>query len=484
MNKIILVQINYSQDHSEKVLPLGILSVGSSLKRAGYDVELINITEREIDQTVKRVIAQSPLYVGLTVMTGVQTRHSAEFSKKIKQKSKIPVIWGGIHPSLLPKQCLQEDYIDYVVISEGEISIIDLTQKIIDGKEPLDVPGIAYKKDNQVVINSWRSFINNLDDYRSDFSLIDPNEFIFPLSQYKRVFVYKASRGCPFNCAFCYNNAFNQNKWRFWSVEAVVKDINWLKQSYQIDAIKFYDDNFFVDKSRALAILEQINLPAHVEIRIDSLDDNLAGRLKELKVFDMLIGVESGSNRLLKMIDKNFTVDKILETVKIIAKYDLPATYSAIVGLPTETKEEFEATIDLFYNIYKIHSKAVFSLGAYLPYPGSKMYDFAISEGFNPPERTEDWGNIDRFRQDFSSPWVDAKKVWRIREYFKFLNWKLGPVIWWFKWRIKHRFFMFPVDIYVIEYLSSIALEQKGIIGKLMRKTYNLIKHKKVNHGL
>ena len=92
-------------------------------------------------------------------------------------------------------------------------------------------------------------------------------------------------------------------------------------------------------------------MPAHLEIRIDMIDEKLARELKERKVFDMLIGIESGSDRLLKLINKNFTVAKLSEGVKILAKYDLPASYSVIVGLPTETKEEFEATIDLLYKI-------------------------------------------------------------------------------------------------------------------------------------
>ncbi|MFA5126632.1 MAG: radical SAM protein [Patescibacteria group bacterium] len=477
MSKIILVQINYTEDHSEKILPLGILCVGSTLKQAGWEVELYNINEKEIAQTADRIVKERPLYVGLSVMTGIQTEHSAELSKKIKAQSNIPIVWGGIHPSLLPEQCLSEDYIDYVVISEGEITIIELTEKIKADLAPLGVLGVGYKQAGQTIVNPWRPFIENLDQYRLDFALLqDIEKFIFPLGKYKRVIAYKTSRGCPFNCAFCYNNLFNKNKWRAWSIDAVVEDIKWLKENYQIDAVKFYDDNFFVNKNRAFEILERIQLPSHLEIRIDSINDEVAQKLKDYKVFDMLIGVESGSNRLLEMIDKKITTEKIISTVKIIHHHDLPASYSAIVGLPTETKAEFEATIDLMYQIYKLHPRAVFTLGAYLPYPGSRMYDFAIQNGFVPPSRTEDWGKIDRFRKNFHSPWVDAQKVWRIREYFKFLNWRLGPIKKWFEWRIRHRFFAFSADIYLTEYLSGLAIEQRGFLGKLLRRTYNLVR--------
>lgn len=129
MTKIILVQINYSEDHSEKILPMGILSVGSALKKSGFEVELINITEKKIDQTAILIASQKPLYVGLSVMTGRQTLHSAELSRKIKAISpSLAIIWGGIHPSLMPEQCLREDYIDFVIIGEGEETSVEFSK--------------------------------------------------------------------------------------------------------------------------------------------------------------------------------------------------------------------------------------------------------------------------------------------------------------------------------------------------------------------
>jgi len=473
---ITLVQINYSQDHSEKILPMGILSVGSALKSYGLEVELINITEKEIDKTVFEIVAKNPLLVALSVMTGIQTKHSAEFSKKIKERSSLKILWGGIHPSLLPEQCLNESYIDFVIVGEGEETIVELTQKLERQESLSGLLGLGYKENGQARLDPCRPLINDLDQWPMDFSILDMEKYLYKLDKYKRVVAYKTSRGCPFNCAFCYNRAFNQSRWRAWSIGRVVADIEYLKQKYQIDAIKFYDDNFFVDKARALEILRRINLPSHLEIRIDMIDDELAKELKELKIFDLLIGVESGSDRLLNLINKKITVERIMLAIKSLAKYNVPASYSAIVGLPTETKKEFFDTVDLLYKIYKIHPQAAFTLGAYMPYPGSAMYELAIKEGFRPPQRTEDWGRIDRFRKDFSSPWVDGQYVWRIREYFKLLKFKLGPITKWFEFRIKHHLFALPADIYLVEFLAGLAIEEKGFFGKNLRRIYNSIK--------
>lgn len=474
---IILVQINYTQDHSEAILPLGILSVGSALKKSGYNVELININENQINAAVDYIIAKNPIYVGLSVMTGVQTKHSAEMSRQIKSRSKIDIVWGGIHPSLLSEQCLKSSYIDYVIIGEGEETIIEFTKNFNDKNSFHRILGLGYKDDGNIKINPKRPLIKNLDQYRLDFSLLNLEKYIFKLDKYHRVIAYKSSRGCPFNCAFCYNQEFNSNRWRAWSVESVVEDINFLKKQYGIEAVKFYDDNFFVDKNRALKILRAINLPSHTEIRIDAIDEETAQELKKLESFDLLIGAESGSDRILKLINKNITTKDIIRAVEILSKNNLKASYSTIVGLPTETKEEFNATIDLMYQIYKIHPQACFTMGAYLPYPGSKLYKFSLDYGFQPPQQTEDWGEVDRFRNKFNSPWVDAKYVWRIREYFKFLSMNLGTANKWLEWRIKHRFFYFPLDIYILEYLSNMAIEEKNILGRFLRTAHKIIKH-------
>jgi radical SAM superfamily enzyme YgiQ (UPF0313 family) len=474
---IILVQINYSPDHSEKILPIGILSVGSALKKYGFAVELLNINEKEIDQAVQYISAQNPDSVGISVMTGVQTRHSALLSQKLKEMNKdLPIFWGGIHPSLLSEQCLREDYIDYVIIGEGEETGVEFYQALIGGRDFSKILGLGYKEAGKVIINPRRPLIENLDNWRLDFSLLNMNDYVYKLGHYQRTVAYKTSRGCPFGCAFCYNHDFNQSRWRTWSVNSVLTDLNFLKNNFKIDAIKFYDDNFFVDKERAFKILEAVDLPSHIEIRIDFIDDEVARRLKELKVFDMLIGLESGSERLLKLIDKRFSKERMIAGVKSIAKYDLRATYSFIVGLPTETKAEFKETIDLMYEIYKIHPRAGFTLGAYLPYPGSKMYEFSKEQGFKPPLKTEDWGEIDRFRRDFHSPWVNAKKVWVIRECYKLMSVDFSLLKKWFEFRIKHNFYFWPADIYLIEFLADIAIEEKNWLGKTIRRVYNYLK--------
>ncbi|OGS22897.1 MAG: hypothetical protein A2252_07410 [Elusimicrobia bacterium RIFOXYA2_FULL_39_19] len=478
---IYLVQVDYSKYFSQEIVPLGLLHIGSALYNKGYKVNIIHCTEQEIDKNVEEIVKNKPLWVGFSVMTGPQTMHSAWMSKKIKDKSDVPIVWGGIHPSILPDQCLEEDYIDAVIIGEGEETAIELTKVLEEKKDLEGILGLGHRNVNKKpCVHQKRPFIKNLDEdrYKLEFDLLDMSKYFLKAGKYKRVFSYKSSRGCPYNCSFCYNLEFNQRKWRAKSAERVIEEIKYLKNKYSIDGIKFYDDNFYVDKNRALKILENIGIPAKTDIRIDMLTEDLASKIKNYNVFDILIGIESGSNRILELINKGFTVECIKEGVKILAKYDLRVGYSAIVGIPTETNEEMNATIDLILWINSIHKNKTVTIGPFLPYPGSPLYDWSINQGFVPPKKTEDWGFIERWKKDLYKylPWVKDEYIYRIREYMKFFNYSVPLLSNIAEFRLKNKFMSFPIDIYVINYLYDEAVQEKTWLGKLVRKIHKLIK--------
>lgn len=479
---IYLVQVDYTKFYSTKIVPIGLLNVGSALKNCGYEVKIIHCTEKNYKDKVDEIVKSNPLWVGFSVMTGPQTMHSAAMSKIIKGKSDVPVVWGGVHPSLLASQCLNEDYIDIVVIGEGEDTAIELTRRLEDKKSIEDVLGIGYKaKSNgevRHIINERRSFIRDLDApiYKLNFELLDVPKYFLSggRGKYKRMFSYKSSRGCPFNCGFCYNNEFNKRQWRSKSAEAVIADILYLKEKYHIDAVDFYDDEFYINKTRALEILRRIDLPTKNDIRIDMITDDFAGQLKDLKVFSLLVGIESGSERILKLINKGITVEKIKEGTKILAKHDIRVIYSAIIGLPTETQDELNATIDLLLWIHNNHKRIVVTVGPYLPYPGSALYDWTIENGFIPPQTTEDWGNIDRWSKDLRLPWVKDDYYYYIREYMKFFNYNVPVLNKIAELRLKNRFVKLPFDAFMVRHLYELGMDEKSLIGKAIRRLHGI----------
>jgi anaerobic magnesium-protoporphyrin IX monomethyl ester cyclase len=367
------------------------------------------------------------LFVGLFVITGNQTRESANLSKLLKkEKPELPILWGGVHPSLLPRETVKEYYVDYVANGEGDDIIIDIA-KMLEGKlKPQDIDGLCFKHKGEPVVNKPRQLIEDLDKLDLDFSLINVEDHLEHEWSNKKVLGFITSRGCPFNCGFCFNQRFNQRRWRAQSDKKVIETVNGLKDTYGIDGIKFYDDLLFSNPQRAIRLLEAIDLPWYGEVRVGMLHDDLVKKLVDTKCRELLLGLESGNDRMLKLMNKLQTVQQIKRGIKALTKApDLKPVGSFIMGMPTESKEETFETIDLALELSEIHPRMRFSFGFYLPYPGADLYDLALKMGFTPPAKTEDWDQLDRWANKLELKWLDwtqdSEYFRKIRDYFNLL---------------------------------------------------------------
>lgn len=474
---IVLVMLS---EHNEiKVPPFALLYLGGALRRAGYQVTVLHRGSDHLDECLQVIRQHQPLLVGFSVLTGPATAYSATLSRKIKESMPVAVIWGGVHPSLLPAQCAAEEYIDAVVIGEGEETLVELADALRDKTPFTPIRGIAYKTANtQVQRNPPRPFIRQLDSFRMDFSLVDMAAYVNERRQITggttetiRSLGYVASRGCPYGCGFCYNLKFNQRTWRPFAAATVIEDIQMLKDRYGINEVHFWDDNFFVDRSRALRLIEAIGVIPGIEIRIDALDEELVRQLHAYKVDQLLIGAESGSDRVLRLINKGFNTEKMREKIQLLARYHIKALYSFILGIPTETRDELYQTLDLIVAIHRMHPVASFTVGSYLPYPGTPLYAQAIAGGFQPPETTEEWGRIDRWKNSVVLPWVDRRVILNVRNLTAMLGWRWGVLNWWIRFRLKHRVLLFSYDIKILIRLRMLgeALRARAGVKAMLR---------------
>jgi len=332
-----LVHLIMPYERTEEITPpFALLYLGTVLKKAGYEVKLSHCTPDEFDSVIKDVLESDPLFVGFSVITGLPTVYAYNMSEQIKKTKNIPIVWGGVHASMVPEDCLRNECIDLVVIGEGEETVVELADFIKQGRDVSRIKGLAYKRDGGDVVCSERDFIRKLSDYRIDFSLLDLLPYV-NISKSKRngsqirSMGYISSRGCPHKCGFCYNLKYNKRKCRYFSKEIVFEDIAYLKDKYGINAVHFWDDNFFANKPRALEILDKINMYVSLELRIDYVDEELAKQLQHHKVTSMLIGIESGSDRMLDLMNKGITVKQIVDNAKLFEKYKVPAQYSFIL---------------------------------------------------------------------------------------------------------------------------------------------------------
>ncbi len=404
-------------------LPDSLLSVASMPFENGYKIKLI---DQRVDSGWKsellHALKSNPLCIGTTAMTGAQIYHALEVSKLVKQNSNIPVVWGGVHPSLLPEQTLGNENIDIVVQGEGEITFFELVKTLENGRQLSAVDGIWYKKGGEIKKTSPRPFIKNLDILpEKPYSLINLNNYYGFSFGDKKSITLETSRGCPYRCKFCYNLAYNKRMWRGYSAKRTLEKIKYIVEELKIKGIYVQDDNFCANLRRYEDIVNGI-LREKLDIiwgllgaRADSIEKMPAELLEKTKKAGCRhidIGVESGSPRLLEMIQKDETIPQIIAVNRKLSNFDFKIKLTFIIGFPTETEDETRQTVHLALKLQKENKNAFTPLYIYTPYPGTPLFDLALENGFRPPETLEGWARFTFLDWYLNYPsWLSKKRI-------------------------------------------------------------------------
>ena len=200
MSQDTIFLINYRNER-DMYPPFGIMYVADALLQAGFQVRLFHETEEFAPAFLREVERERPLFVGVSTITGPQLRPVIDTSKKLRALG-VPVVWGGVHATIMPADCLREDYVDFVVINEGEETIQELA-RMLAGQIPADfasVKGLAWKQAGRPVENLERPFIQVLDRFRPRWDLIPVERYLIQSGPYDRAVPVYISRGCPFRC--------------------------------------------------------------------------------------------------------------------------------------------------------------------------------------------------------------------------------------------------------------------------------------------
>lgn len=400
-------------------LPLNLLYPATPLVNAGYRVKIIDqFSDPHWKEKLDEALSERPICFGVSSMTGPQILRGLEASKILKSRyPDVPVVWGGIHPSLLPEQTLDNPYVDIVVIGEGETTLLELV-KTLENKSPLgQVDGIAYKDNNGYNITEPRPFVDIDKQPPLAYHLIDIDRYR------RRIFgsdhvSFNTSRGCTFGCAFCWDPVFHKRQWRAMEPLTVLDRLKRFIRDYDIHGFLFTDDNFFVDTKRAYSILEEI-VRADLRVSLGKLQVRADIICKMEKDFFQLmvkagvkrlhVGIESGSQRILDLINKNETIDKFLEANKKISAYPITTLYTFMMGLPTETINEFAQSIRLAIRLTDENPRAVKTFNIYTPYPGTKLYDTCRQLGLIPPKNLESWASFNYRNIPKESTWISPE---------------------------------------------------------------------------
>ena len=418
-----------------KGVPLSLLATSRVLDKQGYELKIIS---RFLSDSPEREIlreAKDSLCLGISVMTGFQIYDGLKIARLVKKAyPKIPIVWGGWHPSILPEQTLKDKNVDIVVAGQGDRTFPELVETLKKGKSLKDIPGVVYKQNGKIITNSPCPLedVNNLPPL--PYHLVDVEKCIFGTEYGKRTIPYISSYGCPHRCGFCVEQIVNKRKWVAVKAEKVVEEWQYLVKKYGADSIAIYDSNFFVDKQRVYDICRGL-----IKKKIKIKWGNANGRIPQLIQYEpeiweameksgcamILTGAESGSQEALDFIHKDMNIEQIVEFTRLCKKYHIRILYSLLVGLPwsknpTENKKlidrEYDITLSLIDYLFRINNRNRFTYYIFLPYPGAPLFDRAVKLGLKQPKNLGEWSTYlmspeDAFKTVSRQKWITPKQA-------------------------------------------------------------------------
>lgn len=382
-----------------------------------------------------------------TGMTGVQLRGVLAFFDLVKQfRPELPTMMGGIHASLLPLQTVAHPNIDYVMVGEGEEVLRSFVDELLAGRDPQSMAGTrsdGVSTDAYLGAVVWagcttfrHATIEDLDKLpRPPHHRFSMEPYVGHTS-YGRTLSVLTSRGCPHGCAFClYSNPQFSGRWRGQSADSAVAWMSDLATTYAIGHFHIQDDNFFVRAARVEAIVEALAARgpsftwtvggAHV-LHLRKLPLSFFKLMRRAGCVRLLIGAESGSREILERIGKRQDPTDILEVNQRLLDAGIRPIYSFISGIPGETDADLKATVALMEKLRQPGSKV--DVGTIKPlvfYPGTELYQWALDNGFVPPEDVAGWTHVtwDRYLE-LPYPWLSQeRRRFLIKLYYTSLLW-------------------------------------------------------------
>ena len=426
--KIVLFFPSYGSN--EAAPPLALISIAAPLVLKGYEIKIID-TALESDY-VGAVLNEidGAICLGMSLITGPMIKGAVEVGTAVKEKRPdVPIVLGGWHPSILPQQTLEADFVDAVVLRQGEITFGELVECFENGGSLANVTGILWKDNGEIKWNPPRKYPNvaELPSRIAGYDLID-HERYYRLTGMRWI-MYTSSHGCPYNCSYCSNASVYGRNLDLLPVEQVVDEVTYLVKKYSLQLVGLIDDIYFAFRDRCLEMAEGfirsgLKFEWYIQDRVDSwtrLTTEEAKMYRRAGLVRIHYGAESGSDEVLQSIEKKSDVEKTMLAVERCKEADIRASFGFIFGLPAEKEEDLFKTLELVDRIYTAYEKADCYTNIFTPYPGSPLWPTSIEMGLEPPDTFEEWANF--YPRVMELPWLSGAKHRRlqaIRQYIRF----------------------------------------------------------------
>lgn len=391
--------------------PLGLAFLAGALESVGVEVKVLDFvvfpySKHFLETQLKRF---SPRFAGITSVT-MTFNNAIKIVQDIKGiDPEIFTVMGGPHATFCAKETLQAfPQLDFIVKGEGEQALMELVLESDRGGIWNRVAGLVYREGSEIISTGDRTGLVELD------SLPFPARHLLPLGRYRALGMpisMTTSRGCPFQCIFCVGRKMSGAKVRYRSPLKVVGEMEYLN-SLNFHQINIADDLFTASPKHCIAVCDEM-IKRHLDVkwtafsRVDTLSKDLGLKLKEAGCHTLSFGVESANEAILKTIQKGITIDQVLEAVAICNEVGITPQASFILGLPGETPETLNETVNFGNQLKKMGVQHGFHLLA--PFPGTAVRE--NSAFYNLRILSNDWSAYHANRALVETPQVDRKMM-------------------------------------------------------------------------
>jgi radical SAM superfamily enzyme YgiQ (UPF0313 family) len=489
-NKVVLFYPPY--DGPPLGAPLSLLCLASPLLQAGFRVKLVdNLIAPDFERTILRE-TEDALCLGISVLTGPHIGAAVRVSRAVKKlRPKLPIVFGGWHASLATQQTLREPFVDAIVRGQGELTLLELVQRLADGESLHGVRGLSFKDDEGRIVHEPERPVADINTLPAPaYHLADPG--IYAAASGTRQLAYTSSVGCPYQCNYCTDQVFYKRRFNAYRVERVISDLADLVPRYDIEHVPLFDSNFLVDRKRAVAIAKGI-VTSGIKFQWDFqtstdflalMSEDEVRLLAESGVHHIGFGTESASQEVLAMMNKRFQhVDQMVETARKTCLAGIHVVFNIILGYPGETEAHRQQTFRIMSDIAKEYSNVSFSPNIFTPYPGIPIWPQLKEMGVREPQSLEEWEILALGTNVL--PWLRGEELRRLRrslEYFLLNNQirKVTTKIPWarrsvrrllgapVRWRIGRSRYSFPWELWLSHAVEKVVTRRSLLTGQAL----------------
>lgn len=383
--------------------PLPFLWLGAVLEPAGYTIKIIDAgLHVDVKDLIREELDNKPIFIGFYGHLGRCVKSLIELSSFAKAYApEIPVVHGGILPSMNPELTLKEPYVDIVAIGEGEATVLELAEAL-KNKKPIDnINGIGFKKNGKMVITPERPLLdlNSLPIPSWHLIKSDIDRYLLPVGYLKDGKIIKglhlvSSKGCPAKCSFCFSMQY-QKRYRCKSAERTLDEIEYLIKEFNIKNFYYHDEDFMINKKRVRELCNGIkernlDITFACQTRVDTCDDDLLKEASEAGLIGLSFGVEFCTEDVLESYQKKINMEQVFKAAELSKKYNIFSHFNLIFAYPSETYADMMTTVKVAEKLRDINPFSDFSLFVYTPNYGTPEFQEIEDKYHFYPKKLED----------------------------------------------------------------------------------------------